>query len=150
VDVHTMPDSFEGMQLITCLGDVQGKRILLPRSVQGSVALPAALTEAGAEVIVMPLYAPAPVEIGEEARLLLTGGVDVLTFASGSAVRSFVSCLDSDERFTDFWPKVVIACIGPRTADVARAAGLTVQVVASEHTSAGLVAALVAYYQGVK
>jgi uroporphyrinogen-III synthase len=37
----------------------------------------------------------------------------------------------------------VVACIGPITADTARAAGLTVDVVAAEHTIEGLVAALV-------
>jgi uroporphyrinogen-III synthase len=37
----------------------------------------------------------------------------------------------------------VVACIGPITADTARAAGLTVDVVAAEHTIDGLVTALV-------
>jgi len=48
-----------------------------------------------------------------------------------------------------FWPArirvavpPVVACIGPITADTARAAGLTVDVVAAEHTIDGLVAAL--------
>jgi uroporphyrinogen III methyltransferase/synthase len=36
-----------------------------------------------------------------------------------------------------------VACIGPITADTARAAGLTVDVVAAEHTINGLVDALV-------
>jgi uroporphyrinogen III methyltransferase/synthase len=37
----------------------------------------------------------------------------------------------------------VVACIGPITAETARAAGLTVDVVAAEHTIDGLVRALV-------
>ncbi|HTC82600.1 MAG TPA: uroporphyrinogen-III synthase, partial [Acidimicrobiia bacterium] len=37
----------------------------------------------------------------------------------------------------------VVACIGPVTADTARANGLTVDVVAAEHTIEGLVDALV-------
>ncbi len=38
----------------------------------------------------------------------------------------------------------VVACIGPVTAEAARQAGLTVDVVAAEHSDAGLVAGLVA------
>jgi uroporphyrinogen-III synthase len=37
----------------------------------------------------------------------------------------------------------VVACIGPITADTARAAGLTVSVVATPHTIDGLVQSLV-------
>ena len=37
----------------------------------------------------------------------------------------------------------VVACIGPITADTARAAGLHVDIVAVEHTIEGLVGALV-------
>jgi uroporphyrinogen-III synthase len=39
----------------------------------------------------------------------------------------------------------VVACNGPITAETARAGGLTVDVVASEHTIPGLVDALVRY-----
>ena len=42
----------------------------------------------------------------------------------------------------------VVACIGPITAETARAAGLTVDVVAAEHTIDGLVEALVETLNG--
>ncbi len=70
-------------------------------------------------------------------RAVLNGDVDVLTFASGGTVRAFVSLLRGKPgRGT----KVV--CIGPVTAKAARAAGLRVHRVATEHTIPGLVAAV--------
>jgi len=147
VTVHAIPEHFEGIGVATALGNIEGKRILLPRSTKAGHELPAALAALGAQVDLLPLYSPQHATIGEEERVTLTAGVDVVTFASGSAVRSFVATLRQDPRFTDFWSKVIVACIGPSTADVARAEGLPVHVVATEHTVPGLVAALIAYYQ---
>ena len=40
----------------------------------------------------------------------------------------------------------LVACIGPRTADVAREAGLPVDLVALEATGEGIIRALTSYY----
>jgi uroporphyrinogen-III synthase len=145
--VNAMPEDFEGIKIIDVLGDVNGKRLLLPRSAKGADELPAKLSALGATVDVISLYEPLPATIDEASRQALVAGVDCVTFASGSAVHSFIAALKDDGRFNDFWSKVVIACIGPITANVAAGDGLTVQVVATEHTVAGLVAALVEFYQ---
>ena len=60
---------------------------------------------------------------------------DVITFSSPSTVAAYLELSEG---------KVppVIACIGPVTADAARKAGLVVDVVAAEHSAAGLVEAL--------
>jgi len=147
VPVNAMPEQFEGLKIADVLGHIDGKRILLPRSAQGDDELPSALTEMGALVDILPLYSPEAAIIEEEPRLELLSGVDVVTFASGSAVRAFVACLSQDQRFTNFWSQVIVACIGPSSADAARAEGLNVPIIATEHTVAGLVAALVAYFQ---
>ena len=62
---------------------------------------------------------------------------DVITFASPSAVAFYLELAG----IRPLAPTV--ACIGPVTADAARRAGLTVSVVADEHSAAGLVAALI-------
>jgi len=147
VAVDAMPEQFEGIQIIAVLGDLNGKRILVPRSVHSADDLPSQLTRMGAQVDLISLYEPVAATIGEAARKTLTEGVDIVTFASGSAVRAFNAALRGDPRFDEFWSKVVVACIGPSTAEVASAEGLTVHVIATEHTGAGLVAALVDYYQ---
>jgi uroporphyrinogen-III synthase len=145
--VHAMPEQYLGAEIAGVLGDIQNARILLPRSTQGNPDLPVLLRGLGATVDEIALYTPVPAVIDESARTTFAAGVDVVTFASGSAVRAFVNTLNEDDRFGDFWRAVTVACIGPTTADVARSEGLTVHVVATEHSASGLVAALVAYYE---
>ncbi|MGH2673936.1 MAG: uroporphyrinogen-III synthase [Actinomycetota bacterium] len=70
------------------------------------------------------------------AALLRDGRVDVVTFTSPSTVEGFVRLAGAAGA-----PEAV--CIGPVTADAARAAGLDVAAVAEPHTEDGLVAALI-------
>ncbi len=71
-----------------------------------------------------------------DVRRALDGGrVDAITFTSASTVRGFVAAAGPIRG-----PEVV--CIGPVTAEEARAAGLAVDAVANPHTIEGLVAAL--------
>jgi uroporphyrinogen-III synthase len=58
---------------------------------------------------------------------------------SGSVARQLA------EQLPDLPDETVIACIGPRTAFDARAAGLPVHVIAEERTADSLIAALVDY-----
>ena len=69
-------------------------------------------------------------------RALQAGEIDAVTFTSASTVEGFGRAGGSIRRGT----KVV--CIGPVTARVARAQGLTVHAVADPHTTDGLLAAL--------
>jgi uroporphyrinogen III methyltransferase/synthase len=69
---------------------------------------------------------------------------DVLTFTSPSTVREVAAALGEHadavaEGFT-------VACIGPVTADAARALGWPVHVVATEYTARGLIDALSAHF----
>jgi uroporphyrinogen-III synthase len=145
--VQAMPEEYLGSAIAATLGDIQGAHILLPRSAMGGRELPASLAELGAIVDDIALYEPAPAPINETARTTLTAGVDVVTFASGSAVRAFVNALRGDARFANFWSNVTVACIGPTTAEVARSEGLPVHLVADEHSVQGMIAALVAYFE---
>ena len=145
VQVDIIPEYFRGNEIPAYLGELAGKRILLPRSAQGGRDLPAAIVDAGAEVDELALYEPVAAGIDEEARATLLAGTDFVTFASGSAARAYANALRDDERFQNFWANTVVACIGPSTAEVARSAGLPVHIVAVEHTVAGLVAALIEF-----
>lgn len=64
---------------------------------------------------------------------------DIVTFMSSSAVDRFVRLVGSESL------PPVVACIGPITADTARAAGLQVDIEADEHTLDGLIDALVSW-----
>ena len=124
--------------------DMRGKRVLLPRAEAGSAELPPGLEALGAEVRHLSLYRT---EIPHDARgrvlEALNAGLDATTFTSPSAVRSMVSVL---EGHVELLAPVVLACIGPVTTEAARQEGLDIQVVASEHTSKGLVQALKEHY----
>ena len=73
----------------------------------------------------------------DEDILQSVAGCDVVTFASSSAVTGYLELAGRGR------VPPVVACIGPITARSAAEAGLTVQIVAREHTAAGLVDALV-------
>ena len=67
---------------------------------------------------------------------------DAITFTSGSTVRHFVERLDPAS--LGIMQTKLIVCIGPSTAQAARAAGLTPTAVATAATEDGLIEALLA------
>jgi uroporphyrinogen III methyltransferase/synthase len=123
---------------------VEGARVWLPRAATARDVLPDRLREAGAEVDVLPLYRTVlPPEARDVLRAVLDGPpVDAVTFTSSSTVQHFLQALDGRA----FPPGAIAACIGPVTARTADAAGLPVEVVATEYTTAGLAAALAAHF----
>lgn len=124
--------------------DVGGSRVLLP---QGSLArdgLARGLRAAGATVDAVEVYRTVPEttlppDVGAR---IGRGEIDVVTFASPSAVRNLAALLGGT-----LAPLrgATIACVGPTTAEAARAAGLAVDLVADDPSVAGLVAALVGH-----
>ncbi len=72
---------------------------------------------------------------------LRKGEVDAVTFTSASTVRGFVG-MGGAGAMGEALRSPRIVCIGPVTADHARAEGLPVDAVAHPHTIEGLVAAL--------
>ena len=77
--------------------------------------------------------------------LLLEGRIDVVTFASPSAVHSFARIYGS-EPAADLLKNTVIAVIGPVTAEAMRQLGISATIQPSTYTIAALVDAIVAYY----
>jgi uroporphyrinogen-III synthase len=117
------PRSGAGTQaLLNELGDsVRGKRVLLPRAWRSTPALAAGLRAAGAEVEEIILYKTIAPQLAEPRalRALQDGLIDVITFASGSAVRGFVQLVGGRSA-----ERSAIACLGPTAAGAALAAGL--------------------------
>jgi uroporphyrinogen III methyltransferase/synthase len=102
--------------------------------------LPRRLRGAGAHVDVLPLYRTVPhPDAPKEIPRLLRSGLDMVTFTSASAVKSLVAAVGPGFRRP---PGLLVACIGPVTADAARAAGLDPDIVATVHTGAGLAVAI--------
>lgn len=126
---------------------VANKRILIARAREARELLPELWRERGAQVDVLPVYESVPDHEGtaELREQIVSGGADAVTFTASSTVRGFV------ERFGDLdLSRLRVACIGPITAQTARAAGLKVDVVAEEFTVPGLVNALRQYFGSIE
>jgi uroporphyrinogen III methyltransferase/synthase len=121
---------------------MRGQRVLLPRAAGARPELIAGLEAMGARADELVLYrAAVPAERDSPGlRRLRDGEVDIVTFASSSAVRNLVSMLEGDVAPLR---RAAMAAIGPVTAQAVRDAGLQPDVVARVHTVEGLVAALV-------
>jgi uroporphyrinogen III methyltransferase/synthase len=118
-------------------------RVLYPRAVAARPVLAAGLRAKGWDVDEVDAYRTVPasdaLERGPEA--LERALQAVVTFTSPSTVRAFTELVGGRT-------PALVACIGPVTAEAARQAGLNVDVVADEHSAAGLVDALVAHLAG--
>jgi len=77
-------------------------------------------------------------------RLILDNAIDVVTFASPSAVRFFLILTQSLDMKL-FWQRVVVACIGKVTAEEVEHHGLTAHIVSAKHTASALLQAIARY-----
>jgi uroporphyrinogen-III synthase len=133
VEPDLVPDEYVAEGLLAALGDMTGKRMLLPRAAKARRTLADELRHRGALVDDIPTYDTVPTD---DPRPDLSG-VDAITFTSGSTVQYF---LDGSA----VPPGARVICIGPQTAERARSLGLDVHAVAGDYTEDGLIAALVA------
>ena len=131
VEPALVPGEYVAEAILAALGDVKGKRFLLPRADIAREALAAGLRERGAAVTEVTAYRT----VGAGGPPPDLSGADAVTFTSSSTVRHFLA-----SGAAVGGAKVV--CIGPVTARTARELGLTVAAVAGEYTEDGLIQAL--------
>lgn len=138
-----VPDEYVAESILPGLGNVAGKRFLLPRAEIARKALPDAIRAAGGMADEIAVYKTLPAQPDPEAIAALKAGVDWITFTSPSTVNHFVE-VARGQMLNPFElagnPK--IACIGPITERAAREAGFEVKLVAKDFTTEGLIAAL--------
>ncbi|MCB8944332.1 MAG: uroporphyrinogen-III synthase [Ardenticatenaceae bacterium] len=146
VDVAFVPEVFTGEALGLGLGDVRGKRILLPRAKIGRPEIVDLLRERGAVVDDVALYETVTAVADPAALAELDKGVDVLTFTSPSSVRNFLKIVPSPGS-SRREGNPLVACIGPSTAEEAEKNGLTVSIVPDIYTIEGLITAVVDYFE---
>jgi uroporphyrinogen-III synthase len=146
--VHFVSPEPHGLGLAAGLfPEVEGKRVLLPRSDRASNELPAALRKAGAGVLEVTAYRTVVSEEpqGELLQRISRREVDVITCASPSAFHRLGELMGM-EALHSLAASVAFAAIGPTTADAIRRAGLPVAIEAERPSSAGFAAAIVKYY----
>jgi uroporphyrinogen III methyltransferase/synthase len=76
--------------------------------------------------------------------MIISGKIDVITFTSSSTVSNLVAAFEEEPLTVS---NAKIACIGPKTAETATKAGLSVDIVAREQTIPGLVTAIEEYFR---
>lgn len=125
--------------------DITGQQFLLPRADIADKELAEAISQLGAEVCEVAVYRTVPVAtaIPQVKEMLLSREIDVITFTSSSTVSNLVALFNEEDLAVN---NAKIACIGPKTADTAARVGLKVDIVASENTIPGLVAAIEKYF----
>jgi uroporphyrinogen III methyltransferase/synthase len=139
-----VPEEYVAEAIVSGLGDVHGRRVLLARADLARPALATLLRQGGAEVVEVTAYRTVrPAEDAAELRDLMAQ-VTVATFTSSSTVRNLdAMARDAGLDLAQALAQATVACIGPITAGTARELGLPVHLVAEEYTIAGLVRALV-------
>lgn len=135
-----MPGEYLTDEIAKLMGDVAGKRILLPRSRISRQSLPEALRKRGADVIQVNAYdAVAPPASGEPVG---TARIDCVVFTSPSSAENLTALL-TEREFARLLKRTPAAAIGPVTAEAVRQLGFRVAIVAKEHTIDGLVQSIV-------
>lgn len=141
-----LPDVYTSESLVAGLRnqDIAGHRFLLPRADIADKELAEGITQLGAEVHEVAAYITVPAidGISRAKQMLLSGEIDIITFTSSSTVSNLVAALEDIRQINS----ARVACIGPKTADTAAGAGLKVDIIASEQTIPGLVAAIEQYF----
>ncbi len=138
-----VPTQYLSEKIAVGLGDVEGKRILLPRADIASKKLPDLLRQRGAKVEEVVAYRTIIPESlsADRFRSILNQGVDVVTFTSPSTVRNLAQILGANE-LSVLLKGVKVACIGPVTAEATKELGIHVDIVARTHTIDDLVEAI--------
>jgi uroporphyrinogen-III synthase len=134
-----VPDRFAASEIPAGLEPLQGARVLLPQSEIAEPLLANELRARGATVDVVEAYRTLPRQPSEE-ELATLRAADAILVASGSAAQSLAR--------HGVVADVLVVCIGPTTAAVARESGLTVGLIAEEATGEGMIAAVVSHFGG--
>ena len=152
ISVHYSPRDHSGASLIAGMdvGDVKGKRLLVPHGNIGRDEVIDGLRQLGAKVDSVVVYntkLPKPNGSDDVWGKLVRGEIDVVTFASPSAAVNFAKMFPAS-RLSEVSSHPRIAVIGPTTAEAVQGLGFAVDIVARESTTSGLVKAIAAYYNG--
>jgi uroporphyrinogen III methyltransferase/synthase len=149
IRVDLMPKKFSATGLLEALDlDLHGKRFLLPRGDLARPDLSRELRARGADVFEALVYRtlPASLDSDEWIRRIAQGEVDVITFASPSAVHHFVEWLGPG-RVKTARIHFRAASIGPTTSASLREHGLEVAIEAHPSTMPALCDAIATFFQ---
>lgn len=139
------------VQSLREVGEISGKRFLLPRADIAREVLPDELRKNGADVTEVTAYRTVLAEIEREGdpdiyRMLLEKRIDVVTFTSASTVKNFVQIFGA-EQAADLLNATAVASIGPVTAEAAEQYGIKTAILPKQYTIPALVDAIVEHFR---
>lgn len=142
--IDYMPNEFVGTVLVRGLGDLTGKKVLLPRAKIGRPEITDLLQAQGANLTEVALYDTVTAVPTPKAWIEFNRGAAAITFTSPSSVRNFFKIMaDYPARLIAPLEKMLqhtlVVCIGPVTADAATEAGLSELLIPEEYTIDGMV-----------
>jgi len=123
--------------------DASSRSVLIARAAVARDVVPDGLRALGWDVEVVDAYATRRVAPPTAAAAAAIAGADAITFTSPSTVTAFLELAGREQL------PAIVASIGPVTSAAARVAGIAVDVEATQHSAAGLVAALITHAAGV-
>jgi len=125
------------------LEPVQGRQILLPRSLVASNELVKQLRSRGGKVTTLPLYATRSIDTPDKAfaQELAAASIDCIVFASPSAVRGF-SRRVADPELLQKAKLIPVIAIGPTTAQALQSSGFQRIYVSREPSPVGILETL--------
>src|SRR5688572_7465227 len=152
IRVDLTPDEFRAAAVVEAMtpdGSIDRTSGLVPRAGVGRDVIAEGLRSAGAIITDVVAYRTVLEEPQQDTgpdiyRMLLDGRIDVVTFTSPSAVRNF-SEIYGAEQTIDLLKNIVVAVIGPVTADAATQLGIDVTVVPGVSTIPALVDSIAAH-----
>jgi uroporphyrinogen-III synthase len=119
-------------------------RVLIPQSEISEPTLVSGLTQLGLDVRFVSAYRTVGVDVAPTIKAdVASGRIRAILVSSGSVARQIATQLSPLPEST------IVACIGPRTAFDARAAGLNVHVIAETRDATSLVESLVEHVQRI-
>ena len=141
-EVYTSEDIIAGLKA----QNIAGQRFLLPRADIADKELVQGICQLGASVHDVTAYrtVPATEAITQAKQMIISGKIDVITFTSSSTVSNLVAAFGEEPLAVN---SAKVACIGPKTAETAAKAGLSVDILAREQTIPGLVTAIEEYFE---
>ena len=144
-----VPAEFKAEGLIDALEaeNLRGSRVLLARAAEAREVLPEELTRLGAQVDIVPAYRTVRSNVDAEVirAMLRDRNIHAVTFTSSSTVKYFCDLIG--EEAPGLLQGVVVASIGPITAEMAARRGIASHVVPDKYTIPALAGALVRHFQ---
>jgi uroporphyrinogen III methyltransferase/synthase len=142
-----VPEVYTGAGVIAGLKkhNITGQRFLLPRADIADSEIIDGISGLGASVEEVTAYRTLPEKeaMAKASAMLAAGQIDVITFASSSTVSNLVKAFAGEPVNIN---GAKVACIGPKTAQTATDAGLSIDIMARQATIPAMVAAIEEYF----